>query len=205
MENRIFRRPARLGDEQADQIVGAADPADNMELAHTSAWALLGVPNADFNAETTRRLVETVRTQGVDVVAALWDQAPAFTLPGALWRLYLVWQWNQLDPDTLRARFEEGAHQIADDTDLPDWQLDVILDQIDRALAGRVSEDDLEPLLTATAQALRLMAVGVAGPEWISSDRDDLAHPVTRRPRALLDTADELAEGAAQALRGTLD
>lgn len=208
MEGRKFRKPAMLEPKEAEQIVGEADPAQESEIAHTSAWALMGVANADFNQEAVDRLVKTVREQGVDVIACLWDRSPDFTLPGALWRIYLLWQWQQMNPVVLQERFAEGLAAL--DQQGRSIEQVVPLGETIRAvegvLAGYANEEELAPVFEAAATAMRVMAAGITyGPQWITDDRHALAHPVTRRPRALLDTAAELDESAQQARRGTLE
>ncbi len=203
-----FRRPAALTAADAEQIIGDVDPANEAEVAHTSAWALMGVPNADFDAEATEKLRAAVRSQGVDIVAGLWDRSPDFTLAGALWRIYLLWQWHQADPTVLELRYQEGIAELErqgkDVEKLP--TLDETVRAVGGVLAGYATEDDLAPVLDATATIMQIMAAGVTyGPEWITTDEHHLAHPVTRRPQALLDTASELAVAAQKSREGNLD
>ncbi len=208
MSERKHHRPASLDQAEAEAIVGDEDPAAESEIAHTTAWALLGVPNADFDETAVKKLQHTVRTEGVDTIAAAWAKSPDFTLPGALWRLYLLWQWHQMNPEVLQDRFDEGLKAAADkglnvDKVAP---LDEVIRGAEGILAGYGDEDQLGPVLESAAQSMRIMAMGVRfGPEWITEDGHVLAHTVTRRPQALLDTARELDESAKQAEAGTLD
>lgn len=208
MESHKFRRPAALTPKEAEDIIGDIDPADEAEVAHTSAWALMGVPNADFDATDTERLRTAVRARGVDIVADLWARSPDFTLAGALWRLYLLWQWHQADPDVLMERYDEGLAALEQEgrdlSKLP--TLEETIRAVGGVLAGYATEDDLPPVLDASATVMRIMAAGVtSGAEWIGDDDHHLAHPVTRRPEALLATAAELEESAQQARIGNLD
>ena len=91
---RIPRRPAILDYAQTEAIVGAPDVADSSVLAHSTAWALLGVGDEDFDAEALRRLRELLSTGGVPLVAELWSQSPDFTLPGARLRLLNCTSWD---------------------------------------------------------------------------------------------------------------
>lgn len=208
MSDRTFHRPASLDQQEAETIVGDEDPAAESEIAHTTAWALLGVPNADFDEKAVETLQASVRQEGVDIIAAAWSRSPDFTLPGALWRLYLLWQWHQMNPQVLQDRYTEGVEamkrQGVEVTDpLP---LDEILLAVEGVLTGYATEDELAPVLEAAAQAMRIMAMGVTfGPEWITEEGHVLAHTVTRRPQALVETARELDESARQAAQGTLD
>ena len=208
MSERSFRRPASLDQAEAEAIVGDEDPAAESEIAHTTAWALLGVPNADFDEAAVAKLRESVRTEGVDIIAAAWSKSPEFTLPGALWRIYLLWQWSQLNTEVLTDRYQEGLDALGgkgvDVHDQP--PLEEVIRGVEGVLAGYANEDDLATVLESSAQAMRIMAMGVRfGPEWITEEDHVLAHTVTRRPQALLDTARELDESAQQAAAGTLD
>ena len=101
MSERAFRRPASLDQEEAEDIVGDEDPAAESEIAHTTAWALMGVPSGDFDEKATEKLRQSVRSEGVDIIAAAWARSPGFTLPGALWRIYLLCQCHQMNPEVL--------------------------------------------------------------------------------------------------------
>lgn len=208
MSERQFQRPASLDQAEAEAIEGDEDPAAESEIAHTTAWALLGVPNADFDDKAVKKLQNSVRSEGVDIIAAAWSRSPAFTLPGALWRTYLLWQWHQMNPEVLQDRYEEGIAAMREQGLDADGQppLNEVIRGAEGILAGYGNEDDLAAVLEACAQAMRVMAMGITfGPEWITDEGHVLAHTVTRRPRALLDTADELQESARQAANGTLD
>ena len=70
------RRPAMLTPAKAESIVGDENPATSSGLAHSSAWALMGVGDEDFDREATLRLRALVRDRGVDQVAHLWSHSP---------------------------------------------------------------------------------------------------------------------------------
>lgn len=194
-----------LTPEEAEEIVGDADPAADAEVAHTSAWALLGVPGADFDAEHVARLREVANKEGVGGFADLWDRSPAFTLPGALWRLYLLWQWDKMDPEVLENRFADGVKVLQAQGKPVSLSLPEALAAADAVLSGHATEDDLAEALALAAEAMRIMATGITyGPEWILEDNHQLAHPVTRRPEALLKTAAELEESSRLANYGNL-
>ena len=193
---RQFHRPARLDPEAAEQIEGSTDTAVASELAHRAAQALIG----GFPGTETE------------------DDSPATTLPGTLWRLFLVREWIRRDPelvarryatlidlteadDTTNARLESAlgeARPVPAPTDLRE--------RLDAVLAGSVegSVTGIAPLLSATAGFLRALAAG-SNPVWIEDDTDELADRVTRRDSALLATADELTDAARRAAAGLLD
>ena len=110
---RQFHRPARLDPEAAESIEGAIDTAAASELAHQAAQALFGGSPTDDGPGTgdpgeriTRPgVVAAVTAHGVDAVAELWADSPAVTLPGALWRLFLVREWIRRDPAPIARRY----------------------------------------------------------------------------------------------------
>ncbi|WP_136192948.1 MULTISPECIES: hypothetical protein [Actinomyces] len=227
---RQFHRPARLDPEAAENIEGGVDTAVASELAHRAAQALVGgFPDEDVDADasveriTRDGVVAAVATHGVDAVAELWADSPATTLPGALWRLFLVREWIRRDLELVERRYAtvvdlaaaasepEGAAALArldaalkDARRVPSPQQ--VRAAIDDVLAGRRdgSVPALAPVLTVTAGFLRALAAG-SSPTWIDDDADELAHRVTRRDSALLATAEELADAAKRAGAGLLE
>ena len=63
------RRPAFRTPWQLDQQVGGSDPADAVELSHTTAQVLVHRGRAADDPEVTRRLVELVDDLGLDALA----------------------------------------------------------------------------------------------------------------------------------------
>src|SRR4029079_12949147 len=84
---------------------GGYDPALRNEAAHTTAAALVHQGRANTDPEVVARLVSLVEREGLDVVAALWSDSPADSLPGALWRLYVLREWVRRDPATVADRY----------------------------------------------------------------------------------------------------
>ncbi|RAX18942.1 MULTISPECIES: hypothetical protein [unclassified Actinomyces] len=227
---RQFHRPARLDPEAAENIEGSDDPAVASELAHRAAQALIGgfpedAPETDASVELITRagVVAAVAGHGVDAVAELWADSPATTLPGTLWRLFLVREWIRRDPELVERRYATVVDLTAITSEAAAAAARVRLDAalvdarpapapedvraaLDDVLAGGLagSVPALVPILTATSGFLRALAAG-SSPVWIDDDADELAHRVTRRESALLATADELAEAARRADVGLLD
>lgn len=105
-----FRRPAMLAEELADQLVGAPDPADRSEIAHATAYALVHDGRAQAeDADLVQRIVELVDREGIDVVAELWAESASNTLPGTLWRLYLLREWTIRNAALLADRYRAGV------------------------------------------------------------------------------------------------
>ena len=85
-------RPGQLDQMMADNIAGGADPAEINEMCHASAAALLDRVHHTQDAELVERVLTLVDREGVDVIAELWSHADPDSLPGILWRLYLLRQ-----------------------------------------------------------------------------------------------------------------
>ena len=218
---RQFHRPARLDPEAAESIEGGVDTAVASELAHRAAQALVGgFPTTPDDPITREGVIAVVAGQGVDDVAELWADSPATTLPGALWRLFLVREWIRRDPALVERRYatvvdltgpdDDGALASRLDAALaqgrPAIAPEELRERLDSALAGALegSVPALAPLLATTSSFLGALAAGSA-PQWIDDDADPLADRVTRRDSALLATAAELADAAARAQAGLLD
>jgi hypothetical protein len=199
-----------LDPAQADAIVGDVDPALLSEAAHTTASAVVrgGREGAD-DPDLVARLVALVDDEGLDTIATLWSQSPPDTLPGALWRLYLLREWVRRDPRTIADRFRLGVHRaevagaIAGVAEMPGPE--EVLALADAVLAG-VYRGDLAVALERAGAFLRVLATGSAiDADWIGLGDEARAAAVTRRASALLTTAEELEEAGALWRRGRLD
>ncbi|ACQ81672.1 conserved hypothetical protein [Beutenbergia cavernae DSM 12333] len=207
---RTPRRPARLEPYQADQLVGDVDPAVRSEAAHATAAALVqrGRGRAGDD-DVVSRLVTLVESEGLETVAALWAEAPADSLPGALWRLYALREWIRRDPSQAANRYRLGAQraEVADAVAgvvSPPGPREVA-ELADAVLTG-VFTSDLDVALDRAAAFYRVAAVGTA----LDADTEDVPHGssaerLTRRADALARTADELAVAARRSRAGTLE
>lgn len=201
------RRPAMLDPQAADAIVGDTDPALASELAHTSAWALLGVGDEEFDADTVERLRASIANEGVDAIAHMWSRSPEFTLPGVMWRIFLLSEWVRRDRAHVEERFAQGLRVDAETMAHPapeHFALDTVNDYCLALLNGQVTDDDLEGICLQAAMLMRVLAAG-ENAQWIDDPSDPLAHPVTTRAQALVRTADELEDAAGRARAGYLD
>ena len=200
------RRPAMLDAEQAENIPGAEDGASSSQVAHLVAQTLLGIEkDSDQNVQHLRELLES---GGVDTVSELWSASPANTLPGKLWRVYLVYQWYLRDPKLVNERFQQGlaALEIGETAlfERSDKSVSTLMEELAALWQAKTSITGLEPLLDKVADFLHVLASGVSA-EWIKDARDELADPVTLRPQALLQTASDLKLSARAAKANRLD
>ena len=112
-DSRDFHRPVRRPAELFDRRFSADDPAEVSRVAHSTAAALLNRVRADPDDSVVERLVAFTDEHGIDDIAELWSRSPSRTLPGALWRLYLVQRMIHDDPHTAALLYERGRVEIS--------------------------------------------------------------------------------------------
>ncbi|GIG23718.1 hypothetical protein Cch01nite_44420 [Cellulomonas chitinilytica] len=208
-EPRRPRRPAMLDPAQADELPGALDPALRDEVAHTTAAALVHQGRANADPDVVARLVALVETEGLDMVAELWSDSPADSLPGALWRLYVLREWVLRDPRTVAERYRMGVHAapvhdvVAGVADAPGPEdVQAVADAV---LSG-VYAGDLAVALERAAAFCQVLATGAA----FDADHLDDVDPAgalrtTRGAASLVRTAEELAHAASLWRAGRLE
>ncbi|GAA1546499.1 hypothetical protein HD600_000535 [Microbacterium ginsengiterrae] len=108
-----FHRPVRRPSSAFDNIAGSGDSAEAVRVAHATASALLTRARADESGESTDRLIAFTAEHGIDDIAELWAVAPAVSLPGSLWRLYLLQLAIHHDPRTAALLYERGRVELA--------------------------------------------------------------------------------------------
>lgn len=101
-------RPGQLDQMMADNIAGGADPAQISEMSHASAAALLDRVHHTQSAELVERVLTLVDREGVDVIAELWSHADPDSLPGILWRLYLLRTWMRKNRESIARLWRIG-------------------------------------------------------------------------------------------------
>ncbi|WP_425955251.1 hypothetical protein [Xylanimonas sp. McL0601] len=200
MSEARFRRPARLDPRDAEDLVGASDPALRNEVAHTTARAVVHRARAAEDPALVERLVRLVETEGLDAVAALWADAAPVTLPGALWRLYVLREWVRRDPQTVGLRYRLGVgvapvQEAVAGVPRPPEPED--LRALADAVLSGVYAGDLAVALERAAAFCRILATGAA----FDADAREAADPagadrMTRGAAGLLRTAEELEQAA---------
>jgi hypothetical protein len=85
-----FHRPKRVPGYIFDEQWGGEDPAESSRLAHRTASSLVSRVRADPQPHVIERLVAFTDEHGIEAVAELWASARPCSLPGALWRIYLL-------------------------------------------------------------------------------------------------------------------
>lgn len=94
-------RPAQLSDDALGLLSGGVDPQKVSEMSHSSAMALLHRVHAEQDPVLVRRVLTLVDTEGLDLLAALWAKSEPGSLPGVMWRLYLLRDWMRTNADVL--------------------------------------------------------------------------------------------------------
>jgi len=198
-DRRQPRRPAMMSPAAMEAFGGAVDPMQEIEAAHQTAAVLVHAGRAANNPTVTARLVDLVEELGLSTVADLWAHRPARSLPGALWRLYVLREWVRRAPDeasldyTAGVRFADVDHAVAGAAEPPGpSEVTTLADAI---LAG-VFEGDLAVALERAAAFCRVVAAGRA-------DRSEGEEAATRAAH-LLDTADDLTAAASLWRQGEL-
>ena len=203
------RRPAMLDPRAADELPGDSDPALRSEIAHTTAGAIVHRARASEDPAVVERLVRLVEAEGLDVVAALWADSPPGTLPGALWRLYVLREWVRRDPATVAERYRSGATAaqvpgVVAGVAMPPGPDDVR--RVADAVLSGVFAGDLAVALERGAAFCRVLSTGAAFDADGVEDLDpDGARRLTRGASSLIRTAEELELAADLWRRDRLD
>ena len=119
------RRPAMMSPAAMEAFGGTVDPMQEIEAAHQTAAVLVHAGRSAHDPTVTARLVDLVEELGLSTVADLWAHRPARTLPGALWRLYVLREWVRRAPDEASldyragVRFADVDHAVAGAADPP--------------------------------------------------------------------------------------
>ncbi len=200
-DSRAFHKPVRRPAELFDRLFSAEDPAEVSRVAHATAAALLNrVREAPADA-VVDRLVAFTDEHGIDTIADLWSRAPARSLPGALWRLYLLQLMVHDDATTSALLYERGRARLASADDVVAGAPtpagpEELVSLSDEILRG-VFAGDFAIALERAASFCRVEAAGAAD---LADDYDatepDRAHGFTTRALRLTTYAEDLAAAA---------
>ncbi|MFC4222961.1 DNA-directed RNA polymerase subunit beta [Lysinibacter cavernae] len=143
--NRTAFRPVLRPAGEFDALWGAEDPAVHYSLARDTAWALLDRVRSSAHRETVAqniidRMLVADTDGGLGDIAQLWSQASARSLPGALWRVYLVRAVVRQDPVATSFAYQRGSE---------------VLTTIDPIVAGAAAPTGPEEISALCDQILR--------------------------------------------------
>lgn len=206
-------RPGQLSQGLLDGLAGGADPETIRELSHTSAAALLDRVHHTEDPEVVARVLTLVDHEGVDVIAELWSHAEPDSLPGVLWRLYMLRTWMRKQDTTLAVLWRLGeptvtsASVIAGVNQAPTE--DDIAATADSILGGAFTGDfavamDRAAVFTdVIANGLRIRAHGMVADYDSDAESDEEKTARTRAAR-LMHTAANLMSTAKVFHRGAV-
>lgn len=205
-----FNKPALFGGNEFEAFRGGEDPAAVVRSAHQSARMLLSRAREADDPEVVDRLVTYTDEHGLDALAELWARSSPHSLPGALWRIYLVRVLIRQDPDGVALLFQRGTEVLSTidpliaGSPLPAGPQEVS-DLADLILRG-VFDGDFAGALDRAAAFCRVTAAGAVS---VANDQDAAsparASGLTTRAQRLAITADELATCARMSRDGVLD
>lgn len=107
-----FHKPTQFSGNKFEDFQGGEDPAAISRVAHETAQALLARVRKDPNPDTVERLVAYTDENGIDAVAELWSRATPRSLPGALWRMYLIRLLIRQDPEGTAYLYQRGTEVV---------------------------------------------------------------------------------------------
>ena len=205
-----FHKPALFAGHEFSAFQGGNDPAELNALAHESARALLARVKADSTTEMLDRVVHFTDENGIDDLAELWANASPHSLPGSLWRLYLVRALIRAESQQMSILFSQGlevinsADPVIAGAPTPAGPAEM-LNIADTILRGAF-EGDYGDALNRAASFARVLSAGCAS----LADQNDFLFPeraaqLTTQAARLATTATEFTLCARLWRDGSLD
>lgn len=205
-----FHKPTQYSGDKFDEFEGGEDPAQIMRLAHDTAAALVNRARESDDPAVIDRLVAYTDEHGLDALAELWARSSARSLPGALWRIYLMRLVIRQDPEGTSFLFQRGTEVLASiDTLVAGAPMPTGPDEIttlaDEILRGLFRGD----FATALDRAAAFCRVTAAGCSSVADDADltnaERATELTTRALRFTQTAEEFTSCARLHRAGTLE
>ncbi|MFD1714579.1 DNA-directed RNA polymerase subunit beta [Amnibacterium flavum] len=203
-------RPVKFAGYQFESFQGGEDPAAISRVAHETANALLSRVRAQPDPEVVERLIAFADENGIDAIAELWSRATARSLPGTLWRIYLLRTMIRADSAGGSLYFQRGI-EVSRTIDpvvagAPDPAgPDEILALADDILRGVFTGD----LAIALDRAAAFCRVSAAGCTSVADDLDnsepERSTELTRRALRLSEIAADLSASSKLWRSGGLD
>ena len=105
---RTHHKPAVMPPELLDREAPGSDPAHHSEAAHLTAQAIVRRGRSGVAPDVLDRLIKLADSDGLIELAELWSTSPAVSLPGTLWRLYVLRRAVMNDADRWSTLFRAG-------------------------------------------------------------------------------------------------
>ena len=205
-----FHKPTQYSGDKFDEYEGGEDPAQILRVARDTAAALLTRARSSDDPEVLERLVAYTDEHGIDALAELWARSRPTSLPGALWRIYLIRVMIRQNPDDTSYLFQRGSETLATiDTVVAGAPLptgpEEIIALADQILRGLFRGD----FAVALDRAAAFCRVTSAGCTSVADDVDlitpERGSELTTRALRLSIIADELTSCARLYRAGSLD
>ena len=196
-----FHKPTQFSGSKFESLEGGADPAQISRVAHDTAHALLSRVRDSEDPAVIERLVTFADEHGIDAIAELWSQSGPRSLPGALWRIYLLRTLIRQDAETISFLFQRGS-ELANTIDpvvagatAPTGPAEIIV-LADQILRGLFTGDFAVALDRAAAFCRLLSAGSTSLADDVEVTSPERATELTTRALRLSQTATEFASCA---------
>lgn len=205
-----FHKPTQYSGDKFDTYEGGEDPAQILRVARDTAHALVDRARQTDDPAVIDRLVAYTDANGIDALAELWARSSPRSLPGALWRIYLLRLLIRQDATGTSFLFQRGLEVLPTidamvaGAPMPTGP-DEITDLADQILRG-LFRGDFATALDRAASFSRILSAGCMS----AADDAELLHPerateLTTRGDRLALTADEFSACARLYRSGSLD
>jgi hypothetical protein len=205
-----FHKPTQYSGDKFDTYEGGEDPAQIMRVAHDTARLLIHRARETDDPAVIDRLVAYTDEHGIDALAELWSRSSPRSLPGALWRIYLMRLLIRQDAAGTSYLFQRGTEVLGTidaavaGAPMPTGP-EEITDLADQILRGLFRGD----FATALDRAAAFCRISAAGATSIADDVEltnaDRASELTTRALRLSTTAEEFSASARLHRSGNLD
>lgn len=208
--NAPYRKPALFAGHEFSAFQGGDDPAEVSAIAHDTARALLARVRDESLPDIVQKVVSFADDNGIDTLAELWSRSSAHSLPGALWRMYLIRDLIRAQAAQMSVLFGQGLSVLSTVDEVvagaptpagPDEMVSLADTILHGAFTG-----DFSGALDRSAAFCRIISAGCTA----VANESDAAHPerattLTLQASRLTQTAHELAVCARLWRDGALD
>lgn len=205
-----FHKPTQYSGDKFDTYEGGEDPAQVMRAAHDTARVLVHRGRETDDPAVIDRLVAYTDEHGIDALAELWARSSPRSLPGALWRIYLMRLLIRQDATGASYLYQRGTEVLGTidaavaGAPTPTGPAE-ITDLADQILRGLFRGD----FATALDRAAAFCRITAAGATSVADD-SELTSPersteLTTRALRLSQTAEEFTSSARLYRAGALD
>ena len=198
-----FHKPTTFPSGMFEAFMGGEDPAQISRVAHETANALLARVRSDPDPEVVDRLVAFTDAHGIDAVAELWSRSSAKSLPGALWRIYLLRLLIRQDAAGTALLYQRGTEVVPSIDPVvagaPSPAGPAEVTELADAILRGVFEGDFAVALDragAPGSCRAPAAVGVGGADYPVATNAERASELTTRALRFSRTAEELTSCA---------